>query len=376
MKTKIALLFGGKSVESDISVITAIQTFKHLDDKKYQVEPVFVYDGDFYMENMKTVKDFAPFVPAKHVKVMLHKGKFYSVKKGKMQSKFKPDVILNCCHGGEGENGILQGLFEFNDLPQTSPAVLPSALCMDKAVSKEIFENLLLNVTKYLVVFRKEIEKNAESTIFHIESFLHYPIIVKPARLGSSIGIEVAENREQLDFALGVAAEFDEKILVEEKLIDFKEVNCAAFKKGDDIVVSNTEQPLSASKFLTFEEKYSCGKMSGGGHIIPAEIGDLNDIVKELTKRIYFELDMKGVVRVDYLVDVKREKVYINEINTVPGSLAYYLFESAGICYGELLDGIITNAIDDHFDKKSKYITYSTGVLDNFKGGGKTGNKV
>ena len=372
MKKKVALIFGGRSVERDISVITAVQTYRHLDDKKYAVTPVFLYEGDFYTGDMKTIKDFAPFVPSNHKKLVLVSGKFYYVKKDKMTVALKPDVVVNCCHGGEGENGVLSGVFEFNGLPHTSPSLLPSAICMDKAVSKELFENMLFNQVKHFVFSRKEWERDSDKVLFHAESFLRYPLIVKPARLGSSIGIGVAYKREDLISAIEVAGEFDDKIIVEEKLTDFIEVNCAAFKDGDKIVVSETEQPLSTSDFLSFNDKYSTGKMGGGGHIIPAEIGTLNSQVKALTERIYRELEMSGVVRVDYLVDVKREKIYLNEINTVPGSLAHYLFESAGITFKDLLDKMINTAIEDHLDRKSRTHNFSTGVLDNFKGGGKT----
>ena len=136
MKKKIALIFGGKSVERDISVITAVQTYKALDDKKYAVTPIFIYEGDFYTGNLKTLKDFAPFVPTAHKKLTLLGGKFCQVKKNKLIPIFKPDVVVNCCHGGEGENGTLAGVLEFNDLPHTSPGVLPSAICMDKTASK------------------------------------------------------------------------------------------------------------------------------------------------------------------------------------------------------------------------------------------------
>ncbi len=376
MKKRVALIFGGKSVEKDISVITAVQAYKHLDDKKYQIEPIFLFEGDFYMDGMKQIEDFAPFQPSKHKKVLLNKGKFYVVKRGRMTPCFKPDVVLNCCHGGEGESGVLQGLFEFNELPHTSPSVLPSAICMDKGVSKKIFDQMLLNVTKHVVLSVKEIERDVDSALLKIEEKLSFPLIIKPARLGSSIGIGVALRKEELLYAIEIASSFDDKIVVEEKLVDFIEVNCAAFYDGTDVVVSETEQPLSFSDFLTFDEKYTLGKMSRGGHFIPAEIGELNDVVKDVTKKVYKELELKGVVRMDYLVDVKRGKVYINEINTIPGSLAYYLFESIGISYGDMLDRIIENTIDEQYVKKAREQDYSTGVLENFKSGGKLGRKT
>ena len=371
MKKKVALIFGGKSVERDISVITAVQTYKALDDNKYAVTPIFIYDGDFYTGNLRTLKDFAPFVPTAHKKLVLCSGVFCQVKRKKLSPVFKPDVVVNCCHGGEGENGTLAGVLEFNGLPHTSPTVLPSSLCMDKTVSKVFFDSVFLNTAKGRTFSRREYEERAEEVILDLENRLDYPMIVKPSRLGSSIGINVATNQDELKSAIDVAIEFDDKILVEHKLSNFVEVNCGAFKYENDVIVSETEQPLSKDDFLTFADKYSTGKMSGGGHIIPAKIGNLNEQIKGTTKLLYNKLELNGVVRFDYLVDTEREKIYINEVNTVPGSMAYYLFESVGITFGEMLDKIIEQTEVDFLDKKSRTRNFTTGILDNFKGGAK-----
>ena len=371
MKKKIALIFGGKSVERDISVITAVQTYRALDDKKYAITPIFIFEGDFYTGNLKTLKDFAPFVPSAHKKLALFGGMFCQVKKNKLIPIFKPDVVVNCCHGGEGENGTLAGVLEFNDLPHTSPGVLFSAICMDKVQSKVVFDSLFLNTAKGTSFSRWDYENNKEKVVEDVESKVDYPMIVKPAHLGSSIGINVAKDREDLLFAIDVAVEFDDKILVEHKLSHFVEVNCACFRYGGELVVSETEQPLSKSDFLTFADKYSTGKMSGGGHIIPAEIGNLNGQIKEMTKLIYSKLELNGVVRFDYLVDTEREKIFINEVNTVPGSLAYYLFESVGLSFGGMLDKIIEQAENDFLDKKSRRKNFTTDILTNFKQGTK-----
>ncbi len=368
MKIKVALIFGGRSVESDISVITAIQAYKHLDAKLYDVEPIFLYDGDFYMGGMRTISDFSPFEAHRHEKTLLYSGGFYSVKRGKLKKVFAPDVALICCHGGEGENGTLQGMLDFYSIPHTSADMLPSAICMDKGVSKEFFDNMLLNVVPYSVVYKGDYIRRKEDTIRYLGETLGYPLIVKPARLGSSIGISTADGADELEYAMDVACEFDDKIVIEQKLTEFVEVNCAAFRdENGDIILSETETPLSAHDVLTFEDKYvSRGKIGGGGRVMPADIGALNEVVKNNTKRIYDALELEGVVRVDYLADKERNKVYINEINTVPGSLAYYLFEGMGISYEELLRWMISRAM-----KKEKTIkqSFSSGVLENFRMG-------
>lgn len=369
MRKKIALIFGGRSLESDISVITAMQALGAIDTSKYIVEPIYMYDGDFYVKRLDRIEEFADFNLAEHKKVLLYKGAFYTMKRNAVSRYFKPDCALLCCHGGEGENGILQSLLQYNGIPFTSTGVLQSACGMDKTVLKRMFESMILNVLPYCVITRGEYKANAEESVEKIEKSLEYPLIVKPSSQGSSIGIEVATDRVQLDFALKVAFSFDDVALVEHKLTEFTEVNCAAYRNKNEIVVSSTEQPVFDSEYLTFDDKYMTGgKMSGGGHIIPANIGDLNDVVRKTTRRIYDELNLSGVVRVDYLADLKKGKVYVNEINTIPGSMAFYLFEPMGISFEKLLSDLIDNAIFNGIDSRK---VYKSNVLSHFARGGK-----
>lgn len=336
---KIAVLFGGRSPESDISVITAMQALAALSESEHEVHPVYIKDGIFYTGGMNSVSAFTPFRPEEHTAVTLADGVFCSVKRGKLKREWKPDVALICCHGGEGENGVLQGLLDFNGVPYCSSDVAGSAIGMDKVLSKRIFDNMLLNVVPYAVLTRAEYSEGKCPDVLKAAK-LDYPLIVKPVSQGSSIGIGAAEDSEELARALETAFEFGDKVIVEEKLVDFTEVNCAAFLRDGKVVVSETEQPVSAGDILTFEDKYMRGE-KGGGNVMPAAIGDLNRVVRANTERIYRELELFGVVRVDFLVDKARGKVYVNEINTVPGSFAFYLFEPLGINFTELLEELI-----------------------------------
>ncbi|MEG1662606.1 MAG: D-alanine--D-alanine ligase [Clostridia bacterium] len=371
MKKKVALIFGGRSLESDISVITAMQVLRNIDKAQYLVELVFMFEGDFYVKNLDDIKQFAPFNPLDHAKAMLYRGVFYTIKRNAISKYFKPDIAFICCHGGEGENGTLQAILEFNGVPHTSAGVLGSAVGMDKAHAKEMFDSMLFNIIPHETITRQEFVADHEKVMFHLESFLNYPLIVKPSAQGSSIGIGVANNREELMFALEVASKFDNKIIVEQKLTDFVEVNCAAFRDGNEIVLSETEQPVSYHDFLTFEDKYMVdGKMSESGHQIPAPIGNLEMIILANTERVYRELDLNGVIRVDYLVDKTRNKVYINEINTVPGSMAFYLFEPRGISFKMLTTKLLENAVT-YFDERRIQHIFKTNVLCQYKGTGK-----
>ena len=371
MKKKVALMFGGRSLEREISIITAMQVLSNIDKSLFDVEPVYMFEGDFYVGGVDKIASFVNFNPSLHKKVFLIKGEFYKLKRDKLCKFFKPDVALLCCHGGEGENGTLQALLEYNDIPYTSSDTLSSAVCMDKGVSKRIFENLLLNVLPYEIVCKSEFEEDENATIERIESILTYPLIVKPASQGSSIGIGVAKDREELRFAMQVAAQYDDRIVVEHKLCDFKEVNCACLEKDGKLVVSETEQPCSPSDFLTFDEKYGTGgKMSGLSRIMPAQIGSLDLVVKATTERVYREMGLFGAVRIDYLVDEKKNKVYINEINTIPGSMAFYLFEGVGIAFSEMITILCNEAISRHLHGKKRTV-YKTDVLSGFVGGAK-----
>lgn len=347
MRTKVALIFGGRSLESDISVITAMQTLAVLKETEYDVEPFYLYDGDFYTKGVDDISAFTPFEKEKHLRTVMVNGTFCSVKKNRLKREFRPDVALICCHGGEGENGVLQGLLDFNGVSYCSSGVLGSAVCMDKGAAKSVFEQMLLNVIQHITVFSEDLARDPDLAAAHCEKALKYPMIVKPASQGSSIGIRAAHDRAELIEAMQVAAEFDGKLLVEEKLTDFAEVNCAAYLKGGRVVVSETERPLAAGELLTFEDKYmSGGKMSGGGRVMPADVGEeLNAVVRSVTERVYRAMELRGIVRADFLVDRTRGKVYINEINTIPGSMAFYLFEPQGIDFTALLADQIEEAL-------------------------------
>lgn len=368
MRKKVAVIFGGRSLESEISVVTAMQVMKNIDKSRYAVTPIYMYEGDFYAENLGNIKAYSPFSPLEHTKLTLIRGAFYEIKRNSLVKFLKPDAALICCHGGEGENGTLQGVLEYNGIAYTSPNMQISSVFMDKITSKLMFKGLNVDVMPYEYLQSSEFLKNPAALIDRLETYLSFPMIVKPASQGSSIGISVAGNPKELEFALKVACEYDDKILVEHKLVDFKEVNCAAFRDGERIIVSGTEQPVTVNAFLTFEDKYvDGGKITGNEHKIPADIGELNLAVKAITERIYFELNLNGVVRIDFLVDENKNTVYVNEINTVPGSLAYYLFEKEGYTFENFLSRLIENA-RLQTSRPSVHKKYKTDILSGLNG--------
>lgn len=358
----ILALFGGNSVEKDISVITAIEAIGRLDRDKYKVYPVFISDK-WYLGDFEEVGQFCPFKAENYKHVALVDSLLYEVKAGKLKKVTKPDCALLLTHGGDGENGALQGFLECQNVPYTSSGVLASAVGMDKIISKQAFENLILNVPKYLTICKSDYETSPEKTAHYIETFLDYPLIVKPSSQGSSIGINSVSSRDELFRAFDVAFCFGDKLIAERKILNFIEINCACVKRDGEIIVSEVERPISSGDILSFEDKYVGGEKTS--RQLPADIEKgMASLIKAQSRRIYCELDLKGVVRFDYLLTEDMKKVYINEMNTIPGSLANYLFEPLGIGYGELLDIIIDEAIN----QKKVLPKFESHVLEYFSG--------
>ena len=318
------ILFGGRSYEHDISVITAVQAAACLRGKVY---PIYAMDGAFYLVQSK------PDVPSFARKTAkLKRIRFDS--RGFLcgHRRVELDGMLMCCHGGEGEDGRFSALMDVYDIPHTASDPLPSAVTMDKRASKVAFDRFGF--------------PNAKGAFLHVGedpsaavADLRYPLIVKPARLGSSIGIDVAQNLEELEERLSVAFSFDTDVVIEEMIPNAVELNCAAFLEEDAVILSAVESPRKWHEFLTFEDKYEGGKYKFGADTAVSD--DLAARVRAMTERVYRAFELFGIARVDYLYDPAADLLYVNEINAQPGSLAYYLFEKVGISFPSLLDRVL-----------------------------------
>ena len=362
----LAVIYGGESCERDISIITAVQIMGMIDNSKYSIYPVLLgSDGSMMM--LDNADRISSYINSEGKGKSVHFEGKYLMRDGAIRRKVASiDCALLCTHGGKGESGSLQGLLEIHNIPYTSPNVEVSALCMNKALSKGLFSAFGAEVLPCILL-----NKDSKDNYLTIAYKLGYPLIVKPARQGSSIGINIVQDEESLKDAVDIAFEYDSEIIIEKALTDYKEINCACVYSSGEILASSLERPVSWHEFLTFDDKYMTnGKMSGGGHVIPADIGNLELIVKANTERIYRELDLNGVVRMDYLVDKVRNKVYINEINTVPGSMAFYLFEGQGIDFKALITRLIENAVNYQAVHRTPS-KFKTEVLSKFKSGGK-----
>ena len=391
---KVGVMFGGESVEHEVSIISAVQAMQNIDKEKYEVVPIyitknkemytaaFLNDIEIY-QDMDNLKRYAKNVTmyVKDNRIILQN------KKGLRKIVNDIDIVLPIVHGTNVEDGTLQGYLETLGVPYVGSNVYSASVGQDKVFMKQIFKSSGLDTPEFVWFFENEYLENKDAVIKNIEK-LGYPVIVKPARLGSSIGISKANNKDELINAIDDAIEYDDKIIVEEVIENLIEVNASALGDYNYYKVSELEEVKAHDVILSYNDKYlgnGKGKLKGGvstgskgmvsaDRIIPADIDKkLRDTVIEMTKEAARILNTSGVVRIDYLIDKKKKKVYINEVNTIPGSLAFYLWEPVGISYRELLDSIITSAIKNYKKKCKKVYSFDSNILENcnLKGGTK-----
>lgn len=385
----LAVFFGGRSSEHDVSIISGTQFIENVDTSKYHIIPVYISrDGVWYSgEKLGNAKFYLnPNLKEKGVeKVIL--SPVAGSRALMRQSSFglKPyadiDVAVLAMHGMHGEDGTLQGLLELSDIPYTSSGVTGSAVGMDKIVMKAAFKGLGVPVLDSVYFEKNEYFLDKQVVISKIEDELAYPLIVKPANLGSSIGISKAVDRDSLEQAILVAVNYDRRVLVERAVTDIMEINCAVLGMGSDAIASLCEQPVTAKDVLDFEDKYLRGPGSKGmkslTRKIPAEISqEMEKQIKDLSLEIFKGLDMKGVVRIDYIIDQATGQLYANEANTIPGSFAFYLFEPMGIPYKKLIDRLIECALARHEEKERCNFAFDSEILAKIgKGAGSKGTK-
>lgn len=348
----IAVFFGGVSVEHDVSVITGVLTCNSL-DKSLNVVPVYVAKtGEWFTgKELFDPDNFTNLDYKKLTRVTFVFGsnKLYAVRGKKIKELCSVSSVINCMHGERGEDGSLSGVVKMCNVANASADVYPSALAMDKLLTKRAVKGIA-NVLPFVCV---ESVKEAEEKCLPFD----FPVIVKPVLGGSSIGVKTAENKEELTRAVGFALRFGKRVMIEPCLNDFTEINCAAYKTAEGIKVSECEMPVRRTDFLTFADKYESGK-----RIFPADIPKkLSNKIKRITENVYRTFAFTGVIRIDFFL--KNGKIYLNEINSVPGSLAYYLFSETTKGFTDMLNELLEvariNFAEDNTIKKS----YDSGIL-------------
>ncbi|MBQ9264857.1 MAG: D-alanine--D-alanine ligase [Clostridia bacterium] len=396
-KMQLGVIYGSRSCEHDVSIISAVQLMRSVDREKYDVIPVYISrKGEWFtgpaLLDMKTYTNFDPFmkgITPVHLDLtagsgaLLHfapaKGLFGG---GKEEVVARIDCAVPVMHGLHGEDGSLQGLLEMADLPYTSSGVTPSAIGMDKIAMKRFFKAFDFPILPDCAVTRSQWEKDAEKVIERIEKALPYPVFVKPACLGSSIGVSPAKDRDALRDALELAFSYDRRVLIEQGLDKPIEVNCSVLGFDGERQASVLEMSNTGAGFLDFADKYlpdhgASKGMASLKRIVPAPIGDeLTKELQDLSMDIFDAMDCKGVVRIDYMIDRTSGKHYITEINTIPGSLAFYLWQPTGLPYAKLIDEMVKCAMKAHEEKERNSFAFSSDILSGVQLGGKAGGKL
>ncbi len=386
----LAVLFGSRAAEHDVSVISGLQILENADKSKYNAFPVYVSrKGEWFIgEPLRKVETYKNFNPDQKglTRVVLPpvpgmKGLYTFGSGGLFGTKSQKVADIDCAifafHGMHGEDGSMQGLFELANIPYTSCGVTGSAVGMDKIIMKAVFKSMGLPVLDSTYCYRSEWKEKPAAVIERAEA-LGYPVYVKPANLGSSIGISRATDRASFEKAMDIACAYDRRILIEKGLNKPIEINCACLGGNGKTTVSLCEQPASWEEFLTFEDKYTRGGkgMKGLARKVPAPIGDiLTETVRAFTADIFRMLECKGVVRVDYMLDSETEALYVSEINTIPGSFAFYLFEPMGISFRQLVDQLVEYAHEAMVQKNESTFAYDSEIITKMMNGAKITNK-
>ena len=382
MKINLAVIFGGSSVEHEVSVISAVQAMHSLDKEKYEIYPVYITKkNEFYtghvLFDIENYKDMDLLLRnAKRVIFTKDKSDAYlECYPARIFGKNKIariDVALPIVHGTNVEDGILQGYLETLGIPYAGCDVLSSAVCMDKYVMKIMLKEAGVNVLPGFCFRTKDFYMDPAGILDKIELEIGYPAIVKPVNLGSSVGIKVAYDRQGLEAALENAASYAGRILVERAITNLREINCSVL--GDYMTArpSVCEEPLTGGEILSYADKYMSGGkstkgskgMSSAQRKIPAELTDeQRETIENMAVKTFRVLGCAGVSRIDCMIDNDTGEIFVNEINTIPGSLSFYLWEPTGVPYNELLDELIDIAVKRDREKKELSFSYDTNLL-------------
>ena len=380
MKIQVAVLFGGRSVEHEISVISALQAMESLNTETYDILPIYMTkDNEFYtggvLQDIRRYRD-VPALLKEATRVTLAREEGRVVVKRVPAKRFgnsviaMPDVAFPIVHGTNVEDGALQGFLRTLGIPFVGCDVLASAVGMDKYVMKLLWQAMGVPVLPALRFSAAEYGQ-PEEIVRQAEEQIGYPMIVKPVNLGSSVGISKASDRDGLYAALDTAFTFADTVLLERAVTNLREINCAVLGDEDGAEVSVLEEPVSTDEILSYTDKYMDGNGSKGSKTggksagmaslkrkIPADLPtERTEEIRSLAVRAFTALGCSGVARIDFMIDGDADKVYLNEINTIPGSLAFYLWEATGLSYPALLDRLI--ALARKRTRKQAGITYS-----------------
>ncbi len=393
MKTKVAMMFGGKSVEHEVSVISGIQAILSMDTDKYEVIPVYLtknnemYVGDD-IGNIECYKDIGGLLKRSQRVIMINEGEkvrlvSFPLKKFGKNTEIDIDIAFPVVHGTNVEDGAFQGYLKTLGIPFVGCDVTASAIGMDKYIMKTVLKENGIPVLDGKVYTLSDYAK-IDTLLDDVEKTFGYPVIVKPVNLGSSVGISIAKDRLELSNSVDDAFRYASKVLGEHAITNLREINCSVLGDENDAEASECEEPLHTKDILSYEDKYvSNAKGSGSKGMasvsrkIPADLSPAKrEEVRDLAVKAFKALGCNGVSRIDFMIDEDYGELYSNEINTIPGSLAFYLWEPVGVPYKELLDRMIQLALKRVRTEESLTFTFDTNILNTASFGGSKGSKM
>lgn len=390
MKTNVAFFYGCRSVEHEVSIISAVQAMRAVDREKYDITPVYVtksgemYSGDslFEIEEYRNLPEL--FTKVNKVNFIKENGNVLMVEESKKRfskpKQVKIDVAFPVVHGTNCEDGTIQGYFEYLNLPYVGCDIISSAVGMDKAVFKDVLKTAGVPCLDCITVRAKEYVANRETITESIKEKIGFPLIVKPVNLGSSVGITKVKTAEELDQAVMLAFSFADRVLLERAITSLREINCSVLGDCDECEASVCEEPFMNDEILSYEDKYLGNSKNGGaskgmaslGRKIPADLTEeKSNEIRELACKTFKAIGANGVVRIDFMIDTETDTVYANEINTIPGSLAFYLWEATGVKYPELIDRLIDLAFKRQRNRDNLTFTIDTNILEGASFGAK-----
>ena len=376
MKVKVGVFFGGKSVEHEVSIITAIQAIENINRDKYDVVPIYIakdnkmYCGEL-VGDISNYKDIDKLIQ-NSVQVMLvqkdNKVELLRCDRKIYQKEIYDyiDVAFPIVHGTNVEDGTLQGFLKMFNLPYVGSDVISSSVGMDKYVCKCVLKDNDIPVLECKCTNFKDYYENSNEVINDIETKFSYPVIVKPVNLGSSVGIKIAKDKDELKESIENALSYSNKILIEKAIKNLKEINCSVVGDYESAKASECEEPIKTDEILSYKDKYiSGGKKTGAMKSMNASVLQLpanieNDVKEEIQKlaiKTFNALGCSGVIRIDFIIDNDTNEIFVNEVNTIPGSLSFHLWKATGLKYTKLLDELIELALKRNREEKN--ITYS-----------------
>lgn len=386
MTLNVAVIFGGRSVEHEISIISALQCINAINKDKYNIIPLYISkQGDWYsgkelltLENYRNLEQLLAQVHRVITNQNAGRANFYLEPKT-IFTRRKPisiDVAFPVIHGTYGEDGTLQGLLEIMNIPYVGCDVLTAAITMDKVVTKKLLRSVGIQVLDDFSFYGENWIQDKDGVIARLKQKFSYPLIVKPSNLGSSIGVSVVNNDKELEDGIDLAISLSHKVLLEPHISNLKEINCAVMGDRDAVEVSVCEEPLRSSDILSYKDKYfggsksklgsktGSGGMSSAKRKIPADVSaEVSAKIQACAKKAFVELNCNGVVRVDFLLDKNTNEIYLCELNTIPGSLAFYLWEPMGKNFTELTEQLIGLAIKRNRENNNLVVSYTDNIL-------------